>query len=286
MSHARGQAFLEEISRLPHNLPYSPGLLALLFLQTQDSSLASLEDIGHTIAQDQGLTAKILAMANSAYYGLQAQVTSAGRALAVLGLNEVRTLVLALGVATMVRGRLAPGLLDLSAYWRHQAVAALAARLLARRLGLDPDPLYTAGMLHDLGKLLTALHRPADFKAVQALEQDPGLPCFEAEDAHWGIDHALIGAMTLSSWNLPASITDPVSWHHAPDRALEHRAEAEALALADALAHHVDGPDSPSGLDLDLALERLGLPREEVLGELLAAVQDESLDQLLHRLAP
>ena len=91
--------------------------------------------------------------------------------------------------------------------------------------------------------------------------------------------------MTLSSWNLPLAITDPVSWHHAPDRAPEHRAEAHALGLADALAHHVDGPACPTGLDIPAALERLGLDRDEILDELLAAVQDPALDQLLRRLA-
>jgi len=284
MSHARGQAFLEELPRLPHHLPYSPALLAALFAQTGETSLSSLEDIGRTIGQDQGLTARVLTLANSAYYGLQAEVTTPGRAVAVLGLSEVRTLVLTVGVALMARDRVPARLLDLSAYWRHQAVAALTARLLARRLGLDPETLYTAGMLHDLGKLLTAMHRPADWTAIRA-RQAGTLPWYAAEDAHWGIDHAIVGAMTLSSWNLPLSITDPVSWHHAPELAPEHRAEAEALALANALAHFVDGPAVPLSLDIPATLERLGLDRDELQAELLAVVQDPALDQLLRRLA-
>jgi putative nucleotidyltransferase with HDIG domain len=284
MSHARGQAFLEELPRLPHRLPYSPGLLAALFAQTGDASLSSLEDIGHTMSQDQGLTARVLELANSAYYGLQAEVTTAGRAVAVLGLGEVRTLVLTVGVAAMARAHVPGRLLDLSAYWRHQAVAALAARRLARRLDLDADALYTAGMLHDLGKLLTAMHRPGDWTAILA-RQAKGLPAHLAEDAHWGIDHAIVGAMTLSSWNLPLAITDPVSWHHAPDRAPESRSEATALALADALAHEVDGPGVPTGLDVTAVLDELGLDPEEIRNELLLAVQDPALDQLLRRLA-
>ncbi len=284
MSHARGQAFLEELPRLPNRLPYSPALLAALFTQTGDASLSSLDDIGRTLGQDQGLTARVLALANSAYYGLQAEVATASRAVAVLGLAEVRTLVLTVGVAAMASEHVPEKLLDLAAYWRHQAVAALAARKLARRLGLDADALYTAGMLHDLGKLLTAMHRPGDWSAISArLGGDS--PSFAAEDAHWGIDHAIVGAMTLSFWNLPLAITDPVSWHHAPDLALEFRAEAAALALADALAHAVDGPAIPTGLDADAALGRLGLDPGEVRGELVEAVQDPALDQLLRRLA-
>ncbi|MEW5773783.1 MAG: HDOD domain-containing protein [Thermodesulfobacteriota bacterium] len=285
MSHARGQAFLEQLPRLPHRLPYSPSLLAALFTQTGEASLASLEDIGRTIGQDQGLTARVLTLANSAYYGLQAEVTTPGRAVAVLGLCEVRTLVLAVGVAAMARERVPARLLDLAAYWRHQAVTAQAARLLARRLGLDSDALYTAAMLHDLGKLLAAMHRPGDWMAITSLEQNKGLPAFMAEDAHWGIDHALVGAMTLSSWNLPLAITDPVSWHHAPDLAPGHAAEAGALALADALAHHVDGPATPTGLDIAAALDRAGLDQGAIMAELLAAVQDPALEQLLRRLA-
>ena len=101
----------------------------------------------------------------------------------------------------------------------------------------------------------------------------------------WGIDHAIVGAMTLSSWNLPLAITDPVSWHHAPDRAPEHGTEAEVLALADALAHAVDGPAVPAGLDIPAAVGTLGLDRDEIANELLTAVQDPALDQLLRRLA-
>ena len=285
MSHARGQAFLEELPRLPHRLPYSPALLAALFAQTGESSRSSLEDIGRTIGQDQGLTAQMLSMANSAYYGLQAEVTSVGRAVAVLGLSEVRTLVLALGVAAMARDRVPARLLDLAAYWRHQAIAALAARLLARRLGLDADALYTAGMLHDLGKLLAAMHRPGDWAAIRERQDREGLSSCMAEDAHWGIDHAIVGAMTLSSWNLPLAITDPVSWHHAPDRAPEFRAEAEALALADALAHLAERTGVPTGLDAPALLQRRGLVPDEIQAELAAAVQDPGLAQLLRRLA-
>ena len=284
MSHARGQSFLEELPRLPHRLPYSPGLLAELFAQTGEASYSSLEDIGRTMAQDQGLTARVLALANSAYYGLQAEVTSAGRAVAVLGLAEVRTLVLTVGVAAMARDHVPAKLLDLSAYWRHQAVTALGARLLARRLDMDPDALYTAGMLHDLGKLLTAMHRPGDWAAIRA-SQAGILPWHEAEDAYWGIDHAIVGAMTLSSWNLPLAITDPVSWHHAPGLALESKAEAEALALADALAHVADDDATPTGLDPAEGLAKLGLDPGEISSELAAAVADPGLDQLLRRLA-
>lgn len=284
MSHARGQAFLEELPRLPHRLPFSPGLLAELFALTGESSLSSLEDIGKTMAQDQGLTARVLALANSAYYGLQAEVATAGRAVAVLGLNEVRTLVLTVGVAAMARNHVPAKLLDLGAYWRHQVVAAQAARLLAGRLGLDSDALYTAGMLHDLGKLLTAMHRPGDWNAIRAMQAGT-LPWHEAEDAYWGIDHAIVGAMTLSSWNLPLAITDPVSWHHAPDLALESKAEAEILALADTLAHAVDTTRTPTGLDLTAGLGKLGLDPEAITGEMAAAVADPGLDQLLRRLA-
>jgi putative nucleotidyltransferase with HDIG domain len=311
MSHARGQAFLEELPKLSANLPYSPALLGTLFAQTGDNSLAPLSDIAATIAQDQGLTARILALANSAYYGLQAQVSSPARALTVLGLAEVRTLVLAVGVASLAKGRLRPGLLDLPAYWRHQVLAASAARILARALGLDPDTLYTAGMLHDLGKLLTARSRPGDWSAITRAARELDLPCHEAEDAHWGVDHALVGAMTLSSWNLPPSLTEPVSWHHAPDRSPDHPRQAAALCLADALAHALEeaqeearedapaapepgaapapppapGPSPLTGVDWRALAASLGLDPDQVLAQARDAAQDPSLSDLLARLA-
>lgn len=269
MSHDRGEAFLAELPSIRHDLPFSPALMDQLFSMTGEEATASLDDIAKTIARDQGLTAKILTMANSAYYGLQSEVRTVGRAVAVIGLNELRCLVLALGVNTLAKKHELPREFDMTDYWAHQLGVAMAAGLVARRLGgLDADNLFTAGVLHDLGKLLTALHRPDDWRAIQTEMATTGLSYHEAEDVYWGLDHGLIGAMLLNSWNLPRELTEPVNWHHAPSHAPEARREAIILCLADALVHHLEAPEAILPCPWRNILQKLRLEPEAILDEL------------------
>jgi len=131
MNQERGQGFLLELPTLRLELPFSPILLNKLFIQTGDGSMAPLEDIAETIGKDQGLTAKVLTMANSAFYGLQSEVRTVNRAVTVLGLNEVRTLILALGVRHIATLHPLPKGFDISAYFEHQLAVGLAAKELA-----------------------------------------------------------------------------------------------------------------------------------------------------------
>lgn len=237
MDHSRAVRFLEEdLPRIKSDLPFSPALLAKLFSQVKDGTLAPLDDIAGTIAQDQALSTKVLALSNSAFYGLQAQVGGIPRAVAVLGLKEIRNLVLAVGAQRMCKKK--PPEFDLPGYWKHQLITATAARQLAKLMDHpDPDALFACGLLHDLGKLLVASNSPDDWRAIEVIARERRLPYVKAEQEHWGLEHGLVGALTLNSWNLPDDITEPVNWHHSPDAAPAYGREAAILRLADALAH-------------------------------------------------
>lgn len=245
MSQEHGQQFLLALPGLRHDLPYSPVLLTALYSQTGQSSSAPIEEIADTLSRDQGLTAKVLTMANSAFYGLQQEVTTVPRAIAVLGLNEVRSLILAVGVKALTQNKNFPADFGVGPYWQHQLSVAVIARHLAPLMGgLDGDNLFTAGVLHDLGKLLTALHRPDDWHAIDTLTRERHVAYSEAEDEYWGIEHGMLGSMVLGSWNLPGDITEPVNWHHAPMHSPNHRREALVLCVADAMAHLVADPEA------------------------------------------
>lgn len=242
MDQTRAVRFLEEeLPRIQSDLPFSPELLAKLFGQVKDGTMASLEDVAATIARDQALAAKVLALANSAFYGLQAQVGGIPRAVAVLGLKEIRHLVLAVGAQRMCKRK--PAGFDLPGYWKHQLTTAEAARLLARLMNHpDPDALFACGLLHDLGKLLVASASPEDWQAIERLARERALPYVKAEQLHWGLEHGLLAALTLGAWNLPDEVTEPVNWHHSPDAAPAFGREAAILRLADALAHAEETP--------------------------------------------
>lgn len=266
MNQERAQRFLLELPSVRDDLPFSPALLTRLFTLTADNGQSPLEAIAASIAEDQGLSTRVLVMANSAYYGLQAQVGTIARAVAVLGLREVRGMVLALGMKGMAGRRTLPEGFDFAPYLEHQVSVAIASMALAQAAPvMHPDDAFTAGLLHDLGKLLTALYRPEDWLAQAALVARHGLPWHEAEQRHWGLEHGLIGAMMLDSWNLPKTLTDPVNWHHVPQAAPSGRGPATLVGLADACVHQNPGSETTPHDLVALLAQQLGLTRDAAL---------------------
>lgn len=286
--YQRGQEFLALLPGVGQELPYSLTLLRDLFDLTSDASTVSMDTLAKSLGQDQGLTTKVLAMANSAFYGLQAKVSTLPRALALLGLREIRHLVLILGVQSICSRRTLPHAFDLPGYWRHQLqVAALAKDLAllhnaAGKPALDPDMLYTAGLLHDLGKLLTALHRPRDWESIEELRRAQNLEAHLAEDQYWGLEHGLVGAITLGAWNLPPELTEPVNWHHAPGLAGDCVPQARVICLADAICHALEQPDATVELhpEADQALDALALDFQAALDAGQALFEDHRLDDM------
>jgi HD-like signal output (HDOD) protein len=160
MNPEKVQSFLRELPKMREDLPFSPEVLKQLFVQTGGGSISSLEDVGETLSKDQGLTTRILSLANSAYYGLQAEVQSVPRATAVLGMAEIRNIVLSLGVNGLTAKYDMPKDFDLGEYWKHQFFVAMIAKELSRMTAIgNPDNLFTVGLLHDIGKLKTPMLR-------------------------------------------------------------------------------------------------------------------------------
>lgn len=248
MSEDRGRKLLGLLSARGIRLPYDPQFVAKLTQVTSEGAAYTLEDIAHIVDRDQGLTAKVLTLSNSAYYGLAHDVTTVSRALTVLGLGELRNIVLAAGIGALAKGRKLPPDFSLSAYWTHQFAVAVAARELASHThfaGVDVDSLYTSALLHDLGKLLVALFSPDDHREIAEQAAAGKLPWHEVEEALFGIDHGVIAAMVLRSWNFPEALVEPVNWHHAPKFAPGHKRKALLICLADAVVLHIMSPDTP-----------------------------------------
>jgi len=246
--------FLEELAENPPALPYEPDLLPMLFAATRENSTASIDDLTALIERSQKLASRVLSIANSAVYALESTITSLRWAVSILGFSEVRTLVIMLGAVSTIKGTPLPQRFDIASLWRHQLKTATIAKALAaelgspsgvcgpsasaeNRLGMAPDEAYAAGLLHDIGQVFFAAVRPAAWEAVERLRRESGIQYFEAEEAYWGIDHALIGAQVLHYWKLPLLLTDPINWHHAPELAPAYKMEARLLAAANRVAH-------------------------------------------------
>ena len=167
---------------------------------------------------------------------MQSKVTSIPQAVSVLGFHSIRTVV----TACALTGSFAPvsGGFDFKAFWRHSLATAIAARLLAPHLRVNPETAFTAGLLHDLGTLVLVTRFPAEHALVRSHRQAHDCQMAEAELAVIGIDHAQVGSALAAYWKFPEAIQQAVADHHAIER-LEagglplavHMANAVALAL-------------------------------------------------------
>lgn len=264
------------------DLPFSPAVLKKLFVQTGASSMSSLEQVGETLSKDQGLTARILSLANSAYYGLQAEVQSVPRAAAVLGMGEIRNIVLALGVTGMTNKYDMPEDFDLAAYWQHQFLVAMISKELSRMTEVgNPDNMFTVGLLHDVGKLITAMRRPEDWEAIQELIESEEMLDSEAEDDYWGMDHAVVGALVLKSWDLPANLVEPVNWHHAPALSPDHSSESTLICLADYAAHTVEDPEGPYVGRLEALCQDMNVDMLDVMETAEELAESEDIEHFI-----
>lgn len=237
--------FLNSLVDSPIKLPFEPTLLPALFSSMSDSSRASMKDLAALVARSQGLAAKVLSVANSACYGLLTSVTTLERAVQVLGILDLRSLVVMFGMSGAIPKKDLPKDFPTRHLWEHQLRTAKFGRLVCSLItehapgtpGLpEPESVYAAGILHDLGKVVLAYRRPADWYNITNINNYKGLAMAEAEDEYWGIDHGSIGGILLKDWNLPDILSDMVSWHHHPRFATDHQLAVRMLSAANLLA--------------------------------------------------
>jgi len=286
MNQERIQSFLRELPKMREDLPFSPEVLKNLFVQTDNNSMASLEDVGETLSKDQGLTTRILSLANSAYYGLQAEVQSVPRAAAVLGMSEIRNIVLALGVKGLTGKYEMPKDFDLVDYWTHQFFVAMLAKEFSCMSDVGaPDNMFTVGLLHDIGKLIMAMRRPEDWQNIHDLAEAESMTDSVAEDEYWGLDHAVVGALVLKTWDLPPDLVEPVNWHHSPDLAPDHSNESIVICLANYAAHAIEAPEGPYFSQLKAMCPDLNMDIDEVMETAEELIESKDIEQFISLLS-
>lgn len=195
-------------------------MLYLEIMQQVQSPDSSLENIAELIALDPSLTAKILQVVNSAAIGLPQKIHSPFEAVQQLGLGTVRSLALSAHVFSRFNKKSVRGF-SAELLWEHlMKTAALARKILQieQASAADLDDAYTAGMLHDMGKLMLADGLPDEFQKALALSGDKNIPLHQAEQEIFGATHAGIAAYLLGLWGLPAPVVEAVALHHTPDQ--------------------------------------------------------------------
>lgn len=253
----------QHIDGFPQMPPLCQRLLG--YLNDPDVDFKTIRDL---VQYDPGLTANVLKLANSVYFGAVQQVTSLQSALVRLGTRRIFELVLSLAVS----GRLVPALpgygLEARELLRHSIWTAVAAQELANLLHMkDVDTIFTVGLLHDLGILLLdpfiAEYRQ-EFGEISERQQ---ISFDQAEKEVIGMDHAEAGARILSGWQLGAEIVAGVRWHHEPSAATEHRSLIYLVHLADMLSLSEGIGTGIYGLQFNVSPEpvkALGLKKEHL----------------------
>jgi len=232
-------------------------LLSLL-----DDPNAAVAEIEETLRMDPGLTANVLKLSNSAYFGFASEIGSVHKAIVLLGAKRLMQLVMT-SCVNSVMTKSVPGY-DLSPgeMWRHSIAVSVAAEGLIEELNApEADEIFTAALLHDVGKLVLGEFVKDDIKKIEKIVSKD--VSFEvAEQIALGTNHAEIGAKILESWGLPAEIVSAVRWHHDPDAADETSTLIDIVHVANVLCLMIGIGVGREGLQYKpspVVTERLGI---------------------------
>lgn len=242
-----GDRNLQQAVSHVRSLPPVPEVYRKLTAALANPEVA-VADLVEIVAQDAAISAKILQLVNSSFFGLARRITTIADAISYLGTSVLKNVVLTAEVFRETPEVKVAGF----SLAREQQHALFTARLAKEILdGGAADDAFVAGLLHDVGKLVLAVELPEHYGAAAAA-QAPGEPFHEAEQRVHGIGHAEIGGFLLGIWGLPYPIVEAVANHHAPSRVACARLDVfGAVHVADALAAEISGDPAPARIDAD-----------------------------------
>ena len=236
--------------------------------QMASSPNCHIGDVAELIAFDPVLTAHLLRGANSAANGSGGEVTTVQEAVIRLGTARVLALAVASGARPLLNGKLEAYHLDEGALWRHSVAAAAAAEVLPNycEAAVPPD-VFTAAILHDVGKLVMSRCLSQDeLRYIRAAQEVDGLPRLEAESLILGVHHGELGGLIAQRWALPNRVVQGIIHHHHPEEGGD--VVCDATYLANIVGNHIEaclaGKDLPRVIDEGVC-ERLGLSQTKLL---------------------
>lgn len=257
-------------------VPTLPTLYLQVIAATRDPN-SSLKRIGELISQDLSLSAEVLKLVNSAFFGLRRYVSDPVEAVALLGLDAIRSLMLLFGAFSQL-GDHQPSRLCISpkSLRNHSLGVASRASAAARVLDMkraETDEVFVAGLFHDLGRLVLAVNLPEEYRIAYLTAVKRRIPLIQSEQAIFGTTHAFVGACILGAWGFSDAIVEACAFHHFPDRCRPEFAPwVMAVHIADALVHRAN-PDGHSSLYGDLDQQMVAKHNME---EVVASYQDSN----------
>jgi putative nucleotidyltransferase with HDIG domain len=221
-----------------------------------NSEEGSLEKIGEIISRDAGMSAKLLQLASSAFFGLPQRSKSIARVVNLLGIETIKTLILSVNIFAQYERA---GLASISKLWDHSLGVGMIAKSIAKSEKLDHEEAFLAGLLHDLGKLILLDKFPGKCEETINLSNTSGCPIWEAEQTVLGTTHAHIGAYLMGIWGLSGTLVEAIAFHHCPHKCSNSAFGTLSMVhLADWAEHSGRAEGGNYGLDKEY-LDKLGI---------------------------
>jgi putative nucleotidyltransferase with HDIG domain len=273
----------EKVQRIMAQVKAFPGMPAtsaklLKMLKNPESSAAQIEEI---LKYDPGLTANILKLTNSAYFGIPTKVSSVKQAIILLGWKRLLQLVMTMCMSTVMKKPLPGYDLPHGELWRHSVAVSVAAELVVNALKIPgADEVFTAALLHDIGKLILGGFVQQDLREIEGMVAK-GIAFEVAEFIVLGIDHAQIGARILEKWSFPSDLVNAVSWHHDPETCENHCTFSDIVHVANILglmSGYGKGHNGAAPIVSNPVVDRLGFKPSHL--EILAEETQQGVNKL------
>ena len=270
---------LEQIVGKGQELPSLPEIYLRVAEQLEDETI-TVQQIGDTVQHDPAITARVLKMVNSAYYGLPNQVASVAQSVSLLGRERLKHIL----IGSVLRGVFSSGqdnpAFSMQVFWQHSIKTAIIARELARQVREveEPESMFTAGLLHDIGKLLLFNRFPERMMAAEEYAIQKRVDVLSAELIQVGLTHTAVGEALMQHWGLPQLLIDCATRHHevvhdGPDRHATH-----LIYLANQLSHYV--PPLDDGETQDILHDIVNWDMSNVSLEQIAAACQQADDMV------
>ncbi len=217
---------IKELSTLPS--------VILRILEVMNNPMADARDVEREIMEDPVITAKVLKIANSAYYGTSRDISSISQAVVLMGFAEVQNV--ALSVSIFSRFAEPTRMFDRHQFWEHCFATATTAEALQRRVNAQTNEGFVVGLLHDIGRIVLDQQFPNEFREIVSLAEARKISMLEAERRVLGVTHCDIGYWVTEKWNLPPILTDSILFHHAPFSCRESYVLTSIVHVADAVS--------------------------------------------------
>ena len=248
----------EELVKQCSSLVSLPGVY-LEVKKVIDDPDATMADLSAAISIDPGMTAMVLKLVNSAFYGMPRKVETVSRAVGILGIQPLHDLVLAVSV-TKTFGGLSQQVMNMNIFWANSFFSGLASRELARKCFLiDSERMFVEGLLRDLGHLLLYQYLPEQAEEAMKKSAETGEPIYTAEQRIIGFDYTEVGKALVDSWELPKNLGEAIRHQHNPNGTPDYQFEAALLNIAGALTEGFQAPNGQGNWEAQVAPESWSL---------------------------